>query len=299
MVGPLLARAGEGEASTAHHDVVGRHRRNRTVAGQRRGRESTQDRSSWCCSSTCCVVVRRGLESPSVVASGSKPTAVGGSYPHSTIREVEARRPALGKLGRLARTAAPADLRAPCSMNSCHTLRGIRAAGHVDAADVAHRNSSDRSAHPHRGDELRCVPDEPRVGVVLRRAGLAGDRSIPSAARLPVPLFTTPCSICVAMRATPASTACSASESSCWKMDSPSRSSTLLHVVRRDAVLRRRRGRRTPTPSPGARSPRTRCSSTAAARASRRDPHPPSGVDHAVEPHDEPEAHERAVDRER
>ena len=50
-----------------------------------------------------------------------------------------------------------------------------RAAGHLlDPVDVGHRAGRRRLAHPDRGGELGGVPDEPGVGVVGRRPGLAG-----------------------------------------------------------------------------------------------------------------------------
>ena len=47
---------------------------------------------------------------------------------------------------------------------------------HLDPVDVAHRDLAARIADPHRRLELRREPAEPRIGVVARRAGLAGGR---------------------------------------------------------------------------------------------------------------------------
>ena len=50
-----------------------------------------------------------------------------------------------------------------------------------------HRHELVRVADPDGGDELRRVADEPRVAVVLGRAGLAGDLPAGQRAALPVP----------------------------------------------------------------------------------------------------------------
>ena len=59
-----------------------------------------------------------------------------------------------------------------------------------------HRHQRCRVADPDGGGELRRVADEPRVAVVLGRAGLPGDRAVRRAcARLPVPERTAFCRI--------------------------------------------------------------------------------------------------------
>jgi hypothetical protein len=56
--------------------------------------------------------------------------------------------------------------------------RGDRAAEHGRVAlDVRQRDLALRVAHPHAGHELRHVPAEPSVPVLLRGAGLAGGRT--------------------------------------------------------------------------------------------------------------------------
>ena len=81
------------------------------------------------------------------------------------------------------RRAAPGSARADrlrvgsaFCMNAFQISAGIRAA--VDRVPVElghHRHQRVRVADPDRDDELRRVADEPRVAVVLGRAGLAGD----------------------------------------------------------------------------------------------------------------------------
>ena len=51
-----------------------------------------------------------------------------------------------------------------------------RAAGDGDPVDVRHRHLAARVAHPDGGRDPRRVPDEPRVGVLVRRPRLPGDR---------------------------------------------------------------------------------------------------------------------------
>ena len=60
---------------------------------------------------------------------------------------------------------------------------------------VRHRDELVGVADPDGDDELRREADEPRVAVVLGRAGLAGDLAVrAAAAAVPVPPWTTPCS---------------------------------------------------------------------------------------------------------